>query len=171
MTPTQLSPEALSIIVDNTRKSAQIVLGKMAQRYELNPDDFTMSFDHGAFVYQTERKGDKIHIICGQDMRPTDAREFARLMKEIMQWVIDNKKKDWHFTSVKSSEKDPSEVYDNMTKKHLIPEGRLKYKKMLSLMLLDEQTNQSIMVTSETLSVWDLYKEAHIKLSKKVLGE
>jgi hypothetical protein len=38
-------------------------------------------------------------------------------------------------------------------------------------MVVDEKSKQSIMVTGEDVNIWDLQNEAHILLSKKVLGD
>jgi hypothetical protein len=63
------------------------------------------------------------------------------------------------------------EQYRNMRKSKLLPQSQLVYRKFTSIMVVDEKSKQSIMVTGEDVNIWDLQNEAHILLSKKVLGD
>lgn len=166
---TSLPSESLGHIIEQTRIAAQIVCQRYAAMNELT--DVTLKFENGEFVYKVNRIGDKIEIICGDDMRPTNGKEFNRLMKEVFAYIVSQKKNDWRLVSEISNGKNVDRQYDNLTNKHLLPEGRIKYMRFTSILLRDDVTGETIKLEAANGNIWDLYKEAHIKLSKKVLGE
>lgn len=169
--------EVITAVDELTKRAAQIALKRLSGEYGLNVDDLILSFDSGNFVWKAKRldASGKVEIICGQDMRPSNPKEFGKLLRQVLQFVNDQKlvgcKSIESVNTIKARNDKYQEMYKNMRRSKLIPESRLSYRKYTSILVVDDETKESVMVTGEAVDIWSLQREAHILLSRKVLGE
>jgi hypothetical protein len=173
-TDSVITTSVVETVSEVTRMAANIMLKKVASEYGLSVEDVYLSYDDGHFVYKVKR-GDKVEIICGQDMRPTNPKEFGKQLRQVLSFIADKKmvacKSLESVNTIKSRNDKYSEMYKNMRKSKLLPQSQLMYRKFTSIMVVDERSGESVMVSGEDVNIWDLQNEAHILLSKKVLGD
>ena len=171
--------DSLSQVNKIAQAGAIMAAKKYAPEYGLIPENVNLAFESGDFVYKLERNkldDSVITIVCGNDMRPTDPKEFGRLLREVLGFVSEQVKHKWvTMESINSRRKNIEETYDNMTKKQLVNDDRLVYRKFTTIQVIDKATKKSIRLTREIIpgigpSIWDILKEAHILISQKVNG-
>jgi hypothetical protein len=169
-----INQEVISIVSEVTKMAANIMLKKVAGDYKLDANDLELDFEAGNYCWKVSR-GDKVRIICGNDMRPTNPKEFGMQLRQVLQFISDNKLRNCvsieSVNTIKARNDKYAEIFKNMRKKKLIPVTQLTYRKFTSVLVYDEVSKESVMVSGEEISIWDLQNEAHILLSKKVLGE
>lgn len=174
MTADSINAEVINIVSEVTKMAATVALKKLAPEFNLDPNSLELMFDNGSFVWKVNR-GDKVQVICGQDMRPSNPKEFGKLLRQVLQFISDNKLHNCvsieHVNTIKARNDKYAEVYKNMRRSRLLPDGRLQYRKFTSILVYDDVSKESVMVSGENVNIWDLQREAHILLSKKVLGE
>lgn len=169
-----ITPDVISIVSDAARMAAGIMLKKVAAEYGLNGDDLELKFEDGSFVFKINR-ADKVTIICGQDMRPTNPKEFGPQLRRALALIADQKmvtcKAIESVNTIKARNDRYQEMYRTMRQKKLLPSSQLVYRKFTTIIVIDEKSGESVMVSGEDVNIWNLQNEAHILISKKVLGE
>jgi hypothetical protein len=169
-----ITSNVIETVSDAAKQAASLMLRKVASEYGLDSNDIFLTYDNGNFVYKVNR-GDKVEIVCGQDMRPTNPKEFGKQLRQVLSFISDKRmvscKSLESVNTIKARNDKYQEQYRNMRKSKLLPQSQLVYRKFTSIMVVDEKSKQSIMVTGEDVNIWDLQNEAHILLSKKVLGD
>lgn len=169
-----ITQDVVSIVSEAAKAAAGIMLKKVAPEYGLDGDNLELKFEDGQFVFKINR-GDKVVIICGQDMRPTNPKEFGPQLRRALSLIADQKmvacKSIESVNTIKARNDRYAEMFKNMRQKKLLPSHQLVYRKFTTIIVVDEKSGESIMVSGEDVNIWNLQNEAHILLSKKVLGE
>lgn len=177
-TPNGITTEVVLSVSEKLQKGyKEILLPKIAKEYNLDPSRFELVFDlSNDGNWRTDNQISVIRIICGSQMRWADPKQFAANLRSAFEVISSQKMLKSlaivHYETNRKLNERYSEMYDKIRNKKLIPESRLRFSTIATFVLFDEVSKQTVAVTGrdgETFS--ELRREAHIRLSKKVLGE
>jgi len=161
--------------LDFCEKAAREACAALCGRYNLNPEKLSLRFDYtlgmDAWTFNGRAEGNS-ELIFG--IRPT-SKHFANTLHHALLTISVQYPRISTLTAVQTNERqnaNANAAYDaTFSRKKLLASGEYETHTFTSVMLIHKKSRESVMVSGEGISAFSLTNEAHVMLSKKVLGE